>query len=187
MLWANTVFSLLAQLSLPVLNGLLPVLVFRRFGTSEPDMGASRYGFAEAGIAAGAVVGALVLARLSRSVAKGKLVVWGFAACGASLIAVAIAPTFELLLLALVVTGLTNVVFYVPNIAILQQHAPVNVRGAVVGARISLLSLSWLPIILLGGALADVVQVSLLIGLAGAFTLLVALAGTQIRVLTDVP
>ena len=187
MLLANTVFSLLAQLCIPVLNGLLPVLVFRRFGTSQPDLGASLFGFAEAGIAAGAVVGAVVLARLTRSVAKGKLVVWGFAACGASLIAVAIAPTFELLLFALVVTGITNVLFYVPNIAILQQYAPANARGAVIGARISLLSLSWLPIVVLVGALADVVQVSLLIGLAGAFTVLVALAGTQISAVTDVP
>lgn len=186
-LLANTVFSLLAQLSIPVLNGLLPVLVFRRFGTSEPDLGASLFGFAEAGIAAGAVVGSLLLARLSRSVAKGKLVVWGFAASGASLIVAAVAPTFELLFLALVITGIANVLFYVPNIAIFQQYAPANVRGAVIGARISLLSLSWLPIVVLGGALADVVQVSLLIGLAGAFTLLVALAGTQIRAVTNVP
>ncbi len=186
-LLANTVFSLLAQLSIPVLNALLPVLVFRRFGTNEPDLGASRFGFAEAGIAAGAVVGAVLLARLSRSVAKGQLVVWGFAGCGASLVLVAIAPTFELLFLALVITGITNVIFYVPNIAILQQYAPANVRGAVIGARISLLSLSWVPIVVLGGALADVVQVSMLIGLAGAFTVLVALAGTQIRAVTDVP
>ncbi|HEX4743356.1 MAG TPA: hypothetical protein VFW12_01650, partial [Candidatus Limnocylindria bacterium] len=68
-----------------------------------------------------------------------------------------------------------------------QEHAPANVRGAVIGARISLLSLSWLPIVLLSGALADVVDVSLLIGIAGAFTLAVALVGSRLRVLTDVP
>lgn len=186
-LLANTVFSLLAQLCIPVLNGLLPVLVFRRFGTSEPDLGASLFGFAEAAIAAGAVMGSFLLARLSGSVPKGKLVVGGFGACGASLIVAAVAPTFELLLLALVITGITNVLFYVPNMAILQQYAPADARGAVIGARISLLSLSWLPIVLIVGALADSIQVSLLIGLAGAFTVLVALAGTQIRAVTDVP
>jgi MFS family permease len=186
-LLANTVFSLLAQLSLPVLNGLLPVLIFRRFGTSAPDQGASLFGFAEAGIAAGAVFGAVVVARLPSSVGKGKLLVWGFAACGASLIAVAVAPTFEMLLLALVVTGITNVLFYVPNIAILQQNTPAEIRGAVVGARISLLSLSWLPIVLVGGALADVVDVAVLIALAGLFTVGVALIGSRLRVLTSVP
>ena len=186
-LMANTVFSLLAQLSLPVLNGLLPVLIFRRFAANAPDLGASLFGFAEAGIAAGAVLGAVVIARLSRSVAKGKLLVWGFAACGASLIAVAVAPTFELLLLALVITGITNVLFYVPNIAILQQNTPGEVLGAVAGARISLLSLSWLPIVLIGGALADVMDVSVLLALAGAFTVVVSLIGTRLRVLTAVP
>ena len=184
---ANTVFSLLAQLSVPVLNGLLPVLVFRRFATGNAESGAALFGFAEAGIACGAVLGSLYLGRLSRSVPKGKLVISGFAVCGAALIAAAAAPTFELLLAALLVTGFANVIFFVPNIAISQQLAPPDMRGAVIGARISLLSLSWLPIVLLSGSLGDVVDVSLLIGAAGAFTLAVALVGSRLRVLTDVP
>lgn len=186
-LFANTVFSLVSQLSIPVLNGLLPVLVFRRFAAEDAGLGAALFGLAEAGIACGAVLGSLCLARLSRSVTKGSLVVWGFAACGASLLAAAVAPTFELLLAALLVTGFANVTFFVPNIAIAQQLAPPEKRGAVIGARISLLSLSWLPIVLLSGALGDVVDVAVLIGLAGAFTLAVALVGSRLRVLTDVP
>lgn len=186
-LFANTVFSLVAQLSIPVLNGLLPVLVFRRFAAGNADLGAALFGFAEAAIACGAVLGSLYLGRLSRFIAKGKLVISGFAACGASLIAAALAPTFELLLLALLVTGFANVIFFVPNIAISQQLAPPDKRGAVIGARISLLSLSWLPIVLLSGALGDRVDVSLLIGAGGAFTVAVALVGSRLRVLTDVP
>ena len=186
-LLANTAFSLIAQLCIPVLNGLLPVLVFRRFAASDAELGATLFGFAEAGIASGAVIGTFVLARASRALGKGKLVVWGFAICGASLLAAALAPTFEMLFAALVVTGVTNVLFFVPNLAIFQERAPANIRGSVIGARISLLSLSWLPIVLLSGALADVVDVSLLIGVAGAFTLAVALLGSRLRVLTDVP
>ena len=186
-LLANTVLSLIAQLSIPVLNGLLPVLVFRRFAAGEAGLGATLFGFAEAGIALGAVAGTFVLARVSRATGKGKLVIWGFAICGASLLAAALAPTFELLFVSLVITGIANVLFFVPNIAIFQEHAPANIRGAVIGARISLLSLSWLPIVLLSGALADLVDVSLLIGLAGAFTVAVALVGSRLRVLTDVP
>jgi MFS family permease len=187
LLMANTVFSLLAQASIPVLNGLLPVLVFRRFAAANPDVGATLFGVAEAGIAAGAVAGAVVLPRISQSLPKGRLVILGFGACGASLILAAIAPTFELLCAALFLAGVTNVLFYVPNIAILQQYAPPGVRGAVIGARISLLSLTWLPIGLLSGALADLVPVSLLIGLAGAFTLLVALVATRVPAVADVP
>ena len=187
LLLANTSLSVLAQLSIPLFNGLLPVLVFRRFGTNQPDLGASFFGFAEASIAMGAVVGSLLLPRVSRSVTKGKLVVWGFVAFGASFVVAASAPTFEVLLVTLLVTGITNVFFYVPNMAIVQERAPTDVRGAVIGARISLVSLSWLPIVLLGGALADLVDVSLLIAVAGAFTVAVALVGSRLRVLTDVP
>ena len=186
-LFANTIFSLVAQLSVPVLNGLLPVLVFRRFAAGNAEFGVALFGFAEAGIACGAVLGSLYLGRLSRSASKGRLVISGFAMCGASLIAAAVAPTFELLLAALLVTGFANVLFFVPNIAISQQLAPPDSRGAVIGARISLLSLSWLPIVLLSGALGDRVDVSLLIGTAGAFTVAVALVGSRFRVLTEVP
>lgn len=187
LLRANTIFSVLAQLCIPVMNGLIPVLVFRRFSSGDTQLGAALFGTAEAAIAAGAVLGSVVIARIVRSRRKGRLVVWGFAACGLSLVAAGLAPTFPLLLLALVLTGLANVVFFVPNTAILQEQSPAAARGGVIGARISLLSLSWLPVALAAGALADVVDAGLLIGIAGAFTLLVSLIASRIPTVADVP
>lgn len=184
---ANTVFSLLAQLCIPILTGLLPVLIFRRFAPDDLERGAVLFGVAEAAIAAGAVIGSLVLPRLSRRIRKGRLVIAGFASCGASLVAAAYAPGYELLLVALVVTGFTNVLFFVPNMAILQEHAPVRSRGAVIGARISLLSLTWLPVALMAGGLADVADVAFLIAGAGAFTVVVALAAVRLPAVAEVP
>jgi MFS family permease len=183
----NTVFSLVAQISLPVFNGLLAVFVFRRFAPDDPAAGAVRFGIAEAALAAGAVVGALVLPRIARTVKKGQLVVAGFVAVGAGQVLASLAPTFEVLVLFVIAIGVANVAFYVPNISILQEHTPGPLRGSVVGARMSLLSLTWLPITLAAGALADVFVVSTLIGLAGAFTLLVALAAVRIRSISEVP
>lgn len=186
-LWGNTVFSLVAQLCIPILNGLLPVLIFRRFAAGDLERGAALFGVAEAAIAAGAVVGSLVLPWLSRTVRKGRLVIAGFASCGASLVAAAYAPEYAVLLVALAVTGFTNVLFFVPNMAILQEHAPVASRGAVIGARISLLSLTWLPVALLAGALADLADVALLIAAAGAFTVVVALVAVRLPTVAEVP
>jgi len=178
----------MAQLSLPVANGLLPVLIFRRFSGFDTALGAQRFGLAEAALAAGAIaMGALLLRRFTGGISKGHLVLIGWAMYGALLLGIAVAPTFEVLLLMLALLGAANVLFFVPNVTISQEATPASLRARVFGARMSLMSLSWLPTMLLAGALADHVDVSLLIGVAGAFTIVVALVATQIRAVADVP
>ena len=84
------------------------------------------------------------------------------------------------------IVGIMNVLFFVPNLTISQELTPPLMRGRVFGARISLLSLSWLPIVLFAGGLADLMDASLLIGAAGAFTILVALVAARISAVRDV-
>ncbi|HTH70537.1 MAG TPA: hypothetical protein VL493_04600, partial [Candidatus Saccharimonadales bacterium] len=71
--------------------------------------------------------------------------------------------------------GVANVIFVVPNITLSQEVTPPELRARVFGARIALLNLSWLPIIVISGALADRVDAGVLIGFAGAVTLATAL------------
>jgi len=187
LLRANTLFSLLAQLSVGVANGLLPVLIFRRFANTDAQFGAQLFGVAEAAMATGAVAMGLVYAKVARGQRKGRLLIIGWLGYGASLVGIALSPTFEVLLAALVAAGVLNVMFFVPNVTISQEQTPSGMRGRVFGARISLLSLSWLPIVLFAGGLADVVDVSVLIGAAGAFTVLVALVASRVPAVADVP
>jgi hypothetical protein len=56
----------------------------------------------------------------------------------------------------------------------------------VFGARIALTNLSWLPLIFVGGALADVFGPATLIAVAGAATLAAALVGSRVRQIYDV-
>jgi MFS family permease len=186
-LYANTVFSLLAQLSLPVFDGLLPVLIFRRFADGDTDLGAELFGASEAAMAAGAVLSAILLPRVLRRFKKGNVVVAGFAAYGVAVLLTSITRSFELLIATVALAGVANVLFLVPNMTISQELAPAGMRARVFGARSALLSLTWLPMMLAAGALADRFPIALLIGLAGAFTLLIALAATQIAAVNDVP
>jgi MFS family permease len=184
---ANTVFSLVCQLSLPVVSGLAPSLIFQRFAGGNAELGASQFGIAEGAIAAGAVASGLLLVPRLMRIAKGRLLLAGFAIYGAVLIALALAPTFESAVALFAVGGVVNVLFYVPNVTISQELTPPNLRARVFGARIALLNLSWLPVIVLSGALADAVGVPLLIAIAGAITLLAALIGAFVPTLRDVP
>ena len=183
---ANTLLSLACQLSIPVVSSLAPTLIFRRFAGGNTELGASQFGAAEAAIALGAIAGGIYLGpRLSR-LPKGRLILVGFAAYGLVLIGLALAPSFELALILFVLGGLANVVFYVPNITLSQEITPPELRARVFGARIALLNLSWLPVIVISGALADSVGVATLIVIAGVVTLVSALIGYFIPAVRDV-
>jgi hypothetical protein len=184
---ANTVFSLVCQLSLPVVASLAPSLIFQRFAGGNAELGASQFGVAEGAIAAGAVASGLVLAPQLTGIAKGRLLLVGFGIYGAVLIALAFAPTFEIAVVLFALGGVVNVLFYVNNVTISQELTPPDLRARVFGARIGLLNVSWLPVIVLSGALADAVGVSVLIAIAGLVTVAGAVVGAFIPIVRDVP
>jgi MFS family permease len=170
----NTYFSLAAQLALPVVNGLTPVYLFRRFANGDAEFGAALFGVAEAALAAGAVGAGLTLPEYMTQFRKGQLLIAGFASYGALLILLGLAPSLLPAMVIFFLMGVANVVFVVPNITLSQEVTPPELRARVFGARIALLNLSWLPIILVSGALADRVDAGILIGIAGAVTLATA-------------
>ena len=184
---ANTLLSLICQLSLPVVSSLAPSLIFQRFAAGNTEIGASQLGIVEAAIAAGAVVGGVLIAPRLIRLGKGRLVLIGFAIYGLVLIALGLAPTFEVAAFLFGIGGIVNVLFYVNNVTISQEFAPPELRARVFGARLALLNLSWLPVIVLSGALADVVGVPLLIFVAGGVTLVSAVIGAFIPIVRNVP
>jgi MFS family permease len=183
---ANTVFSLVCQLSLPVVASLAPSLIFQRFASGNPELGASEFGIAEGAIAVGAVASGVLVAPQLHRVGKGRLLLVGFAVYGVVLVALALAPTFEIAVLLFVLGGMVNALFYVANVTLSQELTPPDLRARVFGARIALLNLTWLPVIVLSGALADAVGVSLLIAVAGAVTLVGAVVGAFVPIVRDV-
>lgn len=171
----NTYFSLAAQLALPVVNGLTPVYLVRRFANGEPEFGAALFGVAEAALAAGAVGAGLTLPEYMTQFRKGQLIVAGFAGYGTLLILLGFAPSLLPAMVIFFLMGVANVVFVVPNITISQEITPPELRARVFGARAALLNLTWLPIIVVSGALADRLDAGALIAIAGGVTLATAL------------
>ena len=177
---ANTVFSLLAQLSLPIVNGLTPVLVFREF-----SLGPDAFGVTEAAIAVGAVAAGILYPTLLAGVTKGRMIIVGFAVFGIVLLAIAAAPSFPIVVVLFAVVGVTNVMFFIPNMTLIQQLTPTDARARVFGARFALLNLTWLPAILLSASLAEIFTVQTIFAVAGIFTLAVAVVGATFRVVRE--
>ena len=173
-LWSNTLVSLAGQVSNPVINGLTPAFLIGRFAGGDVHIGAVEYGAAEAAIAFGAVVASLTLPAYLSRVRKGRLLIVGFASTGSVIVLIALSPSFPVALALFALLGVTNIVYYVPTVTILQEGTPKEMRARVFGARIAITNLSWLPIILVSGVLADAVGPAQLIAIAGAVTLATA-------------
>lgn len=184
--WANTLFSLAAQLALPVVNGLTPVLIIRRFADGDATLGAVLFGGAEAAIAFGAVLGSAFLPRYIVRYPKGQLLIAGFATWGTLAGLIAVAPNFTVALVLFALLGAANVLFFVPTVTILQEATPQNVRARVFGARIALTNLSWLPLVFISGVLGDAIGVHVLIAIAGLVTVATAVIASYVPAIRDV-
>jgi len=185
--WANTVFSLAAQLALPVVNGLTPVLIIRRFAGGDATAGAVLFGGAEAAIAFGAVLGSAFFPQYIARYRKGHLLIAGFAMWGTTAGLIAIAPNFTVALALFGLLGAANVLFFVPTVTILQEATPAELRARVFGARIALTNLSWLPLVLISGLLGDAIGVHVLIAFAGLVTVSTAVIASYVPAIRDVP
>ncbi len=185
--WANTVFSLAAQLALPIVNGLTPVLIIRRFAGGDATAGAVMFGGAEAAIAFGAVLGSAFFPQYIARFRKGHLLIAGFALWGALAALIAISPDFTIALVLFGLLGAANVLFFVPTVTILQEATPAALRARVFGARIALTNLSWLPLVLISGLLGDAIGVHVLIAFAGLVTVATAMVAAFVPAIRDVP
>jgi DHA3 family macrolide efflux protein-like MFS transporter len=184
----NTLFSLVTQLAAPVSNGLTPVFLMRRFANGDPAFGAALFGVAEAAVAAGAVTAGLTLPEYFGRFKKGQLLVAGFGGYGLLLILLGLAPSLLPALVVFFLIGVVNVVYFVPNVTISQEVTPPNMRARVFAARIALLNLTWLPVIVVSGALADRVDVGWLFLGAGGVTLAAAIIAARfVPSVSDVP
>jgi MFS family permease len=184
---ANTVFSLVAQLALPVVNGLTPTLLIRRFANGNAELGATLFGAAEASLAAGAIIAGMTLPDYLEHGRKGRFLIGGFAAYGVLLVLLGFAPSLLPALVIFFCIGAANIVFLVPNITISQEVTPPELRARVAGARMALLNITWLPMIAISGALGDYVDAGVLVAIAGALTLTTALIGAFLPTVRDVP
>jgi len=184
--WANTVFSLAAQMALPVVNGLTPVLIVRRFAGGDVTAGAVLFGGAEAAIAFGAVLASVFFPRYVGRYRKGQLLTAGFAIWGTVAGLIAVAPNFTVALGLFGLLGAANVLFFIPTVTILQEATPPEIRARVFGARIALTNLSWLPLVFISGALGDAIGVNVLIAVAGLVTVATAVIASYIPAIRDV-
>jgi putative nucleotidyltransferase with HDIG domain len=161
-------FALFAGLTYPT----LVVLTYRVL-----HAGASGYGFLEAMIGAGAIIGALAAPRLMGRNKAGILILGAVGACGLSYAFTGFTVNLYFAIAFLFLGGIASTIYFVPLISVLQREASDNLRGRVMSTRLLLSQSGLLAGMAIAGPLTDRVGAALVFVTAGGLLLAAALLG----------
>jgi MFS family permease len=151
------------------------------FAIDVLDGGAGAFGALEAAVGAGFLAGSLALVALASRVHKGRAMIVGLAVMGVCLALVAAAESVWVAAVPLAVFGIANAIVLIAVDTYLQQVVPHGMRGRVLGTRFTITQGTYALSVLVGGALAAVVDVRILFIVAGAIVAASSLVGLLTR------
>ena len=143
--------------------------------------GASAYGFIEAAIGAGAIVGALIAAELVNRTRAGTLLLLGAGGVGLANVFVGFSTNLSATIVFLLLGGILNMVYYVPLISVTQRESPDSVRGRVMATRFLLVQGGYLAGMALAGPMSDRFGAPMVFVVGGLFLVVAALLGFAFR------
>ena len=143
--------------------------------------GTRAFGTLEAVVGAGYLVGSLALVALATRVRKGRVMIGGLLVMGVCLALVALTGSVWVAAIPLVVFGVANAVVLIAVDTFLQQSVPEGMRGRVFSTRFMLTQGTYAASVLVGGALAGVVDVRVLFVVAGVIVAVSGLVGLMSR------
>ncbi|MES1239229.1 MAG: MFS transporter, partial [Chloroflexota bacterium] len=153
-LMANTLQATVAQFMVGAFLALMPIYADRSIDRS-PFSKEEAYGFLEAAIGAGNLIGGFVIGLIGSRVALGRMVITGYVVTGAAVALLALAGN---LVLAIAITfgmGVGNLAFIIPSQTLFQRRVPSEMMGRVLSLRFSVVFGSMTLAMGLGGILAE--------------------------------
>ncbi len=147
--------------------------------------GPTGYGFLEAAIGAGAIIGAFAAPELMNKLRAGWLILAGVAGIGVSYVLAGVASNVAVGVAVLLIAGAASTVYYIPLISLTQREAPDYVRGRVMSSRFLLVQAGLLVGMAVAGPLSDRVGASVVFIAAGGLLIAAALLGLGFRGLRD--
>ncbi|TBH17479.1 MFS transporter [Thermus thermamylovorans] len=138
-------------------------------------VGSAGFGFMEAAMALGAILGGLAMPYLLRRIPRERLFLLGLLLFGIFEASVGAFPVFAWVLVAFFLGGFLNMVFIVPARSILQLNTPQEMRGRIFAAFSAVMNAAVLIGTMLGGALEGFIGAPMVFLLAGSMVSLAAL------------
>lgn len=145
------------------------------------DGGTGAFGALEAVVGAGYLAGSLAVLAFAPRVHKGRLMIGGLALMGGCLALVASAGSVWTAAIPFAVFGMANAAALIAVDTYMQEVVPQGMRGRVLGMRFTLTQGMYALSVLMGSALAGIVDVRMLFVVAGAIVVASALVGLLSR------
>lgn len=139
-------------------------------------------GIAEAALATGIIFGGLFCPTVVERCGRGVSILVGLAGSGTAMAAVAVLP-FWPAVVAIGVSGIFNMLYFVPTITLQQELAPAAIRARVLSSRRMLTALTICASYALATAVVSATGSAALMGLFGIMLLAIALSGAAFPVL----
>ena len=151
------------------------------FAVDVLGRGAGAFGALEAVSSIGFLVGSLVLVALATRVRKGRVMIGGLVVMGVCLALVALTGSVWVAAVPFALFGCANALVLIAVDTFLQQTVPEGMRGRVFSTRFMLTQGTYAVSVLVGGALAGVMDVRVLFVVAGAIVAASGLVGLMSR------
>jgi MFS family permease len=183
-LFANTLQATVAQFTLGMMIALMAVyakdaIVGTPFGPEAV------LGFLETGVGIGGLLGGVVVGLIGGRWPKGRMIIFGYALCGAFIALLGVTNQLPIAVGLLVGAGVANMVFVIPSQTLFQQRTPAELMGRVVSFRFSLVGGALAIAMVVGGFLAAQIGVAAVLGVFGLLTLIAGLAGMLVPAVRD--
>ena len=144
---------------------------------NEPIGYSGVWGFLEAGIGAGNLIGGFVIGLIGTRIAKGRMIIVGYAVFGLLTFLLAITDHVAIAVGLAFGSGVANMIFVIPSQALFQERTPGALLGRVVSFRFALVFGSMTVAMALGSVMVAVVPATVVIAFFGLLTLVTGLAG----------
>jgi DHA3 family macrolide efflux protein-like MFS transporter len=175
-LLANTIQAAIAQFTVGILTVLTVIYCYEVY--RDASIGYSGvWGFLEAATGAGNLIGGFVIGLIGSRIAKGRMIIAGYAVLGLSTFLLAITDNVPIAVGLAFGSGVANMVFLIPSQALFQERTPSKLLGRVVSFRFALVFGSMTVAMAVGSLMIIVVPATFVIALFGLITLVTGLAG----------
>lgn len=153
----------ISQISIGILGAIVPGFADKVLGLPVTDVSL----LVMAPAAAGMVLGAVVLGQFFRQTPRGRLIKFGFFVAAFSLIAYSLNTNVALSVAILLFLGAANAFLDVPVNTIIQENTPEEIRSRVYGVISSAIGLAGIFPIMVSGAIADMINVQVVMLFCG--------------------
>jgi len=183
-LFANTTQAVVGQFTIGILLAVAPFYAadVLHLGTFKPE---EAFGFLEASIGLGNLVGGFVIGLIGSRLALGRMVIAGYVLTGAFVAALALTNNLGAALGLCIGAGVGNLAFVIPSQTLMQRRTPPELMGRVLGLRFTVVFGSMTLALGVGGILGQFLGASAVIGIFGLVTIAAGIAGLFLPAVRD--